>query len=86
MNEVIYVMNMRLVLFSGIVSSLAGMVIGVAATKIGQRDFNSMQYPSESYVIMYSRFIWYGAAIGASVGMAQECVRQLKQERDQEER
>jgi hypothetical protein len=33
-------MNIKLIIFSGIMTALVGAVIGLAATKIGQRNFN----------------------------------------------
>ncbi len=78
-------MKMRLIIFSGLVTGLIGMAIGVAATKIGQPDFNTLTYSSKSYSDMYKNYIWFGAALGATAGIAQECVRELKQERDREE-
>jgi len=76
-------MKMRLIVFSGLVTGLAGMMIGLAATKIGQPDFNTLKYPTQSNI--YQNFIWFGAALGVTTGIAQECLRELKQERDHDQ-
>jgi hypothetical protein len=78
-------MKVRLIVFSGMVTGLIGMMVGLAATKIGQPDFNRLKYSSDLYSNIYKNFIWIGAGVGVSIGVAQECLRELKQERDEEE-
>jgi len=79
-------MRIRLIVFSGLVTGLIGMMVGLAATKIGQPDFNRLKYPTDVYSKIYKNFMWIGAGVGATVGIAQECLRELKQERDEEEK
>lgn len=75
-------MNFRLVLFSGIVTALIGAMIGLAATQLGQRNFNQMRFRSEAYKALYGRYALIGAGVGFAVGVGQECVRELKAQQE----
>lgn len=77
-------MNIRLIIFSGIITALIGAVIGLAATKIGQDDFNKLQYESPYYQNLQSKYVLVGSGLGLAIGLAQECVRELKNQRDRE--
>jgi hypothetical protein len=62
-------MNIRLIIFSGIVTAIVGMVLGVAITEIAGQGY---------YIKSPSRYGTIGASIGLVVGASQEAVRQLK--------
>lgn len=78
-------MNVKLIIFSGIMTALIGAVIGVAATKIGQRNFNQLTYEGEYYEDLQKKYVFIGAAVGFAVGIGQECIRELKAERNKEQ-
>ncbi|OWY67096.1 hypothetical protein B7486_33090 [cyanobacterium TDX16] len=77
-------MKLRLIIFSGIVTALVGVVVSLAATKIGQRNFNQLQYESQSYQNLHKKYALIGASLGFLVGAGQECLRELKTARDRE--
>ncbi|WP_317110347.1 hypothetical protein [Chroococcidiopsis sp. SAG 2025] len=77
-------MNFRAIIFSGVVTAAIGAVVGLAATRIGQRDFNQLRFEGKHYEGMQNRYVLIGASVGLAVGLGQECVRQLKAERDRE--
>ena len=77
-------MNIKMVLFSGILTALIGSVIGLASAEIGQPDFNQLRFRSEYYQNLKNNYALYGAGIGLAVGIAQECVRELQQQGSRE--
>jgi hypothetical protein len=77
-------MNFRTIIFSGIVTAAIGATIGLAAARIGQRDFNQLRFEGKYYEGIQNRYALVGASVGLAVGLGQECVRQLKAERDRE--
>jgi len=81
-------MNVRTIVFSGIVTAAIGAVIGLTGARIGQRDFNQLKFEGQHYGQHYegmqNRYALVGASVGLAVGLGQECVRQLKAERDRE--
>lgn len=78
-------MNARLIIFSGIMTALVGAVIGLAATKIGQRNFNQLTYEGQYYQELQKKYVFIGAAVGFAIGIGQECVRELKVQRNNEQ-
>lgn len=78
-------MNCKIVLFSAIMTAMAGAVISVAAYQMGNKDFNQPKYQSQAYRDLQKSYIPLGAALGFTLGAGQECVRQLKAKRDKEE-
>lgn len=79
-------MNIKLIIFSGIMTALIGAVIGLAAAKIGSRDFNQLKYESQFYQDLHEKYYaLIGAGLGFAVGAGQECVRELKAQRDDEQ-
>lgn len=80
-------MNIKLVIFSGVITALIGAVIGLAAAKIGSRDFNQLRYESQFYQNLNERYYaLVGASLGFAVGVGQECIRELKTQREDEEK
>lgn len=77
-------MNIRLIVFSGVMTALIGVVIGLAAAKIGQRDFNQLKYSSQYYKDLQNKYALIGAGVGFAVGIGQACVRELKAHREDE--
>ncbi len=77
-------MNRKLILFSGIVTALAGAAIGLAAAEMGKGDLRQLRYESQVYADVQKYYIIVGATLGFAVGAGQECVRELKAERDRE--
>ena len=78
-------MNIRLILFSGVVTALIGSVVGIGAAQLGQRGFNHLKFESASYQNLYQHYAVIGAGIGFVAGVGQACVRELKAQRDREE-
>jgi presenilin-like A22 family membrane protease len=65
-------MNIRTILFSGIIAALIGAMIGLAITRISQREARA------------KAIIIGGASLGFIVGAVQESIRQQKDQIDQE--
>ncbi|MBR8830211.1 MAG: hypothetical protein N5P05_002872 [Chroococcopsis gigantea SAG 12.99] len=78
-------MNVRLLLFSGMVTALIGAATGLAISQI-ERNPSQMTYkPAHEYQSMYKKYwVITGAIAGFVMGAAVQRVRQLKEERDQE--
>jgi hypothetical protein len=78
-------MNIKLILFSGLITAMLGSVFGLAAAHLGQPDFNRLKYESQVYKDLHHKYYGLiGAGLGFTVGFSQECVRQLKAQRDKE--
>ena len=78
-------MNFKLVFASGVISSLIGAMIGYGIGHIAlTRNVSQIRtIHSNYYQNLYSRnFVWIGAGTFFAIGMAQECLRQLKQEQE----
>lgn len=56
-------------------------MIGIAAAEIGATD-----YESELYKNLHRKYAIVGAVAGLVIGASQEAIRQLKEQRDREER
>ncbi|BAY07620.1 hypothetical protein [Calothrix sp. NIES-2098] len=73
-------MNGKLIAFSGIVTALLGAGIGFIIAYLLPTPYTSPMYKdlAEKYAII-------GGVAGLLIGSSQEMVRELKQERDEEE-
>jgi hypothetical protein len=74
-------MNIRLILFSAILTSAIGGVVGIGVGKAFAPG-----YESRIYRELPSKYGYVGAATGLLIGGCQEAVRQLKKQRDEEDR
>ena len=77
-------MNLRMIVFSGVVTALIGSMIGLAAARIGQRDFNQLRFESKAYRDLHGKYALIGAGLGLAAGIGQECVRELRAQRREE--
>ncbi|KAF3886018.1 MULTISPECIES: hypothetical protein [Nostocales] len=77
-------MNIKLIIFSGLITAGIGSVIGLAAAQIGQSNFNELKFEGQYYKDLHNRYALIGASVGLVVGMAQECVREMKSQREEE--
>lgn len=78
-------MNVKLILFSGIITALLGSVFGLTVAHIGQKDFYHPRYESQFYSSLYYKYYGLiGTGLGFAIGAGQECVRELKTQRDKE--
>ncbi len=75
-------MNIKLIIFSGVMTALVGAVIGLAAAQIGQRGFNQLKFQGQYYQDLHNKYTLIGGSLGLAVGVAQECVRELKADRE----
>lgn len=82
-NRVIYNMNIRLIIFSGIITGIIGGVIALAISHLGQPEFNQLKYQSQVYRDIQRRSFVIGLVFGVAVGMGQECVRQANHQKNQ---
>ncbi|OKH49704.1 hypothetical protein NIES2101_20750 [Calothrix sp. HK-06] len=73
-------MNIKLIAFSGIITAFLGAGIGIVAAKLLPSPYTSSMYRNldEKYALV-------GAVVGLLIGSSQEMIRELKQERDEEE-
>jgi presenilin-like A22 family membrane protease len=67
-------MNIRTIIFSGIIAALIGAMIGLAVARISQRE-------SRAKAIIIG-----GASLGFIVGAVQESIRQQKDQIDEEDK
>ena len=65
-------MNIRMIIFSGIMTALIGAMIGLAIVKISQRELRT------------KAIIIGGASLGFGIGAAYQAIRQEKEEREEE--
>lgn len=75
-------MNIKMVLFSGIVTALIGSMLGLAAAQMGQRNFNQLKFQSGAYKDLYGKYALIGAGVGFAAGVGQQCVRELKTQQE----
>jgi hypothetical protein len=73
-------MNIKLIIFSAIVTSLIGTGIGAGAAEIA-----APQFVSQTYQNLHTKYAVIGAVAGLLVGGSQEAIRQLKRQRDRED-
>ena len=66
-------MNIRLILFTGIMTALAGMMIGWAVAHISQRELRT------------KAIIVTGGVLGFTIGSFQEAIREQKSARDRQD-
>jgi len=73
-------MNFKLIAFSSLITALIGAVLGYAVGNVFQPKFNSKisQNLNRQYAVV-------GGIAGLVTGGCQEAIRQLKQQRDEEE-
>ncbi len=70
-------MNIKLIIFCGCLSGLIGIVFGITAVEIGNNNYESkLNRELEQYYALV------GATLGFAVGATQECIREIKQQRD----
>jgi hypothetical protein len=76
-------MNIRLIIFSGIITAGIGAFLGFAAAEIEKGSFGQPKYQSQVYKDLRNTYYpIIGAGLGLTIGMGQECIRQLKDQRD----
>jgi hypothetical protein len=63
-------MNIRLIIFSGVMTALVGAVIGLAAAQIGQRGFNQLKFQGQYYQDLHNKYTLIGGSLGLAVGVA----------------
>ncbi|MFL9453998.1 MULTISPECIES: hypothetical protein [Nostocales] len=73
-------MNAKLIAFSGIVTAVVGTGIGIAIAHLFP-----CPYTSQIYKDLDRKYAIVGAVAGLLIGSSQEMIRELKQERDEEE-
>ncbi|MFM7426347.1 MAG: hypothetical protein ACKO7W_15360 [Elainella sp.] len=73
-------MNYKLLLFSGCITMLIGMGLGMVLSALLPSPYRSGLYREQR-----PGYIAIGAAGGLLVGLSQEAIRQLKQRQDDEE-
>ena len=78
-------MNYKRIIFSAIITSLIGAFFGLLTGELAKNRAGNYNFQSKVYQTIYKRdVIIVGALIGCVAGIAQECVRELKNERDAE--
>lgn len=75
------VMNIKMIVFSGLVTAAAGTVIGLATAEMCKGELKPIQVVNNQLQQEDSIYKYYGligASLGLIVGVSQECVRELK--------
>ena len=74
------VMNIKLIIFSGLVTASLGAVIGLATADMSRGEVKPIKVVNSQLErdLSYKHYAVIGAIIGSLVGMGQECVRELK--------
>ncbi|NJK48255.1 hypothetical protein HC931_08790 [Candidatus Gracilibacteria bacterium] len=75
-------MNIRLIIFSGIVTATLGTVLGTAAKEICKDHTYHARYESQFYQNLYDKYSIFGAGLGFAIGCTQQCIRELKTKRE----
>ncbi len=73
-------MNIKLIIFSGVITAAIGTVIGLSASELARPKFESSIYKNVA-----PKYAAAGGIIGLLAGAGQESIRQLKHQRDKEE-
>lgn len=79
-------MNIKLIIFSGLVTASLGTVIGLATADISRGELQPIKVVNSQLErdLRYKHYALIGAIIGSIVGMSQECVRELKYAKERE--
>ena len=81
-------MNIKLIIFSGLVTSLLGIVLGLATAEISRGELKPIKLTNSRLKqdSPYKHYGLIGAGIGFIMGVSQECVRESKYTREQEKK
>ncbi|MFB2837696.1 hypothetical protein [Floridanema evergladense] len=74
-------MNFKLIVFSSLITALIGATIGFAIGGLSRPRFNSQIYRD-----IHRNYAVVGGVTGLIIGSCQESIRQMKKQRDEEER
>lgn len=78
-------MNVRLVIFSALITAGIGWFLGIAAAEMSKSANLTHRHTSATYQDLYSnKYPLIGVGLGLLIGAGQECVREMKHQRDQE--
>lgn len=72
------------ILISGLMTGSIGFVLAMAVNEIGARDLNKYRYESNFYQYVEKYRLIIGAGLGFAVGAGQECVRGLKENKEED--
>ncbi|MFB2892938.1 hypothetical protein ACE1CI_08335 [Aerosakkonemataceae cyanobacterium BLCC-F50] len=73
-------MNLKMIVFSSLITALIGATIGLAAGGLFRPKFSSQIYRD-----IHRNYALVGGVGGLIIGGCQESIRQLKKQRDEEE-
>ncbi len=74
-------MNVKLIVFSSVVTTLVGGMLGLAIAKMRPSPYTNIAI----YQNFEQKYIIVGAITGLTIGASQEAIRQLKRQREEEE-
>lgn len=77
-------MKIGIIFFSGLMTAAIGLVLGMAVNEIGARDLNKYRYESNFYQQLAKYRLIIGAGLGFAIGAGQECLRELKEDREED--
>ena len=79
-------MNIKLIVFSGLVTASLGIVLGLATAEMSRGELKPIKLTNSQLKqdSTYKHYGLIGAAIGFVVGISQECIRELKYTKEQE--
>lgn len=74
-------MNLKLIIFSSLITAMIGATIGFAVGELFKPKFSSQIYQD-----VHRQYSIIGGVSGLVVGSCQEVIRQMKKQRDEEDR
>ncbi|WP_071455539.1 hypothetical protein [Gloeomargarita lithophora] len=70
--------RIQTIIASGVLAGVLGGMFALAASHMGQKDFNRLRFEGEFYQKLHRRyFVVIGAGLGFALGAAQSCIIQL---------
>ncbi len=77
-------MKINLILISGFISGAIGLVLGIAVSEIGVGNWNEFKHNNQFYRSLEEYSLVLGAGFGFAIGAGQECLKELKENKEED--